>query len=173
MSCSESRRRPSASVAASDRPVYSGQEALTWPFPETAGSPVWQAWRSARDADRSGLESKGWAAIGLRQVLESTAHLRCVRASRDANEPAQQPHEISESTDSGQQADGARHVEPLGLHFQPALVQRLKRASLETLGDVAMADSSGWRWWAMAPGIGPRRAHEIAKRVRSLLKVSA
>ena len=167
------RPRSNSDGDALDRPVFSGREALTWPFPETSGSPVWQAWRAARDADRSELEANGWAALGLRQVMEQAAPGRREKAQSAANPAKPQPGESSVLSDSREHRDHGHHADRLIFHFEAALVRRLKRASLETLGDVAIAHSSGRKWWAMAPGIGPRRAHEIAQRVRSLLKVSA
>lgn len=52
------------------KPQFDGQDALTWPFPESAGSPVWQAWRKAREAARQDHGRTPWA-IGLQQVLAS------------------------------------------------------------------------------------------------------
>jgi hypothetical protein len=66
-----------------------------------------------------------------------------------------------------------RQAERLDRHFGPDLAARLRRAALETLGDVAIADTSGRQWWAMAPGIGPRRARAIVDRVRNLLEPGA
>ena len=52
------------------KPQFDGQDALTWPFPESSGSPVWQAWRKAREAARQDHGRTPWA-IGLKQVLAS------------------------------------------------------------------------------------------------------
>jgi hypothetical protein len=52
------------------KPQFDGQDALTWPFPESPGSPVWQAWRKAREAARQDHGRTPWA-IGLQQVLAS------------------------------------------------------------------------------------------------------
>ena len=72
-----------------------------------------------------------------------------------------------------EKGDRGRRAERLDLHFDSQLAQKLRRAALETLGDVAVADASGRRWWVLAPGIGPTRAREIAERVRTLLESAA
>jgi hypothetical protein len=41
-----------------------------WPFPESAGSPVWQAWRAAGEARRQQANA-AWPVLGLRQLLAS------------------------------------------------------------------------------------------------------
>jgi hypothetical protein len=173
----ERRQGPPAYVPASDRPHFDANDALTWPFPESRGSPVWQAWRAERDADRIELNAKGWAAVGLHQVMASRArrHGR-VRQRRNEGEPADAlQHDGAAARDAvtGGSTDRGFHADRLDLHFGAQMAQRLRRAALETLGDVAVAHSSGRQWWALAPGIGPRRAREIVERVRSLLEPGA
>jgi hypothetical protein len=157
---------------------FDGHDALTWPFPETQCSPVWQAWREAQEASREELRGSARLALGLRQVIRDGA---IVRRSDDAQERSRigLPEEclvdgaLEAVVSSAPSKEQGRLGESLDRHFGPELAARLRRAALETLGDVATADTSGRRWWAIAPGIGPRRAREIADRVHSLLGLTA
>lgn len=160
--------------ANADRHGFDALDALTWPFPETQCSPVWQAWRAARDAASEDARRADWQAIGLQQVIRAGAVAKrrgAVHQRVTAKVP--EPHPAagaSEPTTSEAASKGAGlRGDRLDRHFPPALAERLRRAALETLGDVATADTSGREWWAMAPGIGPMRAREIADRVRGLL----
>ena len=176
----DSRQSPPADVPASEPRHFDGHAALTWPFPETPASPVWQAWRAARDVLRGELESKGWAAVGLSQVMASSSRGRTSGVQPlDPGEAVQVPPSspVALNGEGGRGGGGAsvggHRADELGRHFDATLARKLQRASLETLGDVAAADASGRQWWALAPGIGPRRAREIALRVQSLLKAGA
>ena len=172
----QSRRGPQADATASDRPHFDAQDAHNWPFPETSGSPVWQAWRAARDLDRIEL-NKGWEAVGLRQVMATGAQRqRGAALEHDAGRCADLSHDTSTAAPdavSSSAPDRARLADRLDVHFDAQLARRLGRAALETLGDLSAAHSSGRKWWALAPGIGPKRALEIVARVHSLLQPNA
>jgi hypothetical protein len=138
---------------------------------------VWQAWRAAQNAVGGELHGSAWQAIGLRQVIREGAVVR----QHDDAQPSTKglPQECPADGGSEAIACGAASREQgllgdrLDQHFGPKLAARLRRAALETLGDVVTADTSGRQWWAMAPGIGPRRAREIAERVHSLVGLTA
>lgn len=166
-------RQPPCGAGAIATPIrFEASDALTWPFPQTQGSPVWQAWRAAQDAALADLRGSSWQAVGLRQVIKEGTVVRQRDAAKQRNTgvsantlPADDRTEpVARSEHVGRQG------ERLERHFGPDLAARLRRAALETLGDVAMADTSGRQWWAMAPGIGPRRARAIVDRVHSLLE---
>ena len=157
---------------------FEEHDALTWPFPETECSPVWQAWRAAQEAAREELRGSARLALGLRQVIRDGA---IVRRRDDAQEPSRIDLPEERPPDGASEVvartappmEQGRLGESLDRHFDPELAARLRRVALETLGDIVTADASGRRWWAMAPGIGPRRAREIAERVHSLLGPTA
>ena len=137
-----------------------------WMNEKVRGTGRRSVFRHARRAD--------WQAIGLQQVIRAGAVAKrrsAVHQQVTAKVP--EPHSAaaaSEPATSEAASKGAgRRGDRLDRHFAPALAERLRRAALETLGDVATADISGREWWAMAPGIGPLRAREIAERVRGLL----
>ena len=134
---------------------------LAWPFPETRCSPVWQAWREAKEKAHAEAQA-AWTKVGLQQLISAPRSGQRqaalpVRNAADSPSPARPQHGLGRSS------------EALALHFGPDVAGRLGRAALETLGDVAAAEESGRRWWAMAPGIGPVRAREIAQQVHRLL----
>ena len=173
-----SRKTPRVSGVISKPHGFEGHDALTWPFPETQCSPVWRAWRAAQEAAGEELHGSAWQAIGLSQVIRDGA---VVRRSNDAQQrsmrglPQERPSDgtIEAVASSEPSTEHGRLGERLDRHFGPELAARLRRAALETLGDVVTADTPGRRWWAMAPGIGPRRAREIADRVHTLLGLTA
>lgn len=173
-----SRKTPRVAGAITKPYGFEGHDALTWPFPETQCSPIWQAWRAAQEASREELRGSARLALGLRQVIRDGAVVRRrdgaqERSTRGLPEegPADGASEVVAS--SAPSMEQGRLGEGLDRHFGPELAARLRRAALETLGDIVTADTSGRRWWAMAPGIGPRRAREIAERVHSLLGKTA
>jgi hypothetical protein len=161
--------RPSRSTApmasgSAERDGFKALDARLGPSPRRS-APRRAAWDSASgDARRA-----DWQAIGLQQVIRAGAVAKrrsAVHQQVTAKVP--EPHSAaaaSEPATSEAASKGAgRRGDRLDRHFAPALAERLRRAALETLGDVATADTSGREWWAMAPGIGPLRAREIADR---------
>ena len=173
-----SRETPRVAGAITKPYSFEGHDALTWPFPETQCSPVWQAWRAAQEASSEELRGSVRLALGLRQVIRdgavakrgAGAQERSTRGSPEAG-PVDSASEVVAS--SAPSMEQGRLGESLDRHFGPELAARLRCAALETLGDIVTADTSGRRWWAMAPGIGPRRAREIAERVHDLLGPTA
>ena len=157
---------------------FDGTEASTWPFPETSGSPVWQAWRSAQAALASQQrQAASCLASGVREVL-ATRRVTAELASDGKQErPAQQVDRLraaNASLRAGKAPQAPTDWRPrpeddLRLLVGADMAERLARGALHTLGDLEAAGAAGRRWWDEVPGIGPKRARELAARVRNLL----
>ena len=164
------------------QPSFDGTEASTWPFPETASSPVWEAWRQRRLTEQARVAASAafWRGAGVERLLSSKSRMRSTPAPQvaagsssgvQAEEPLRVTNKRMRAARPSEVIRPARGAASDGLwtFFEEDLVQRFIRAGLSTLGDIAEAKASGRRWWIAVAGIGPKRAKEIETRVHALL----
>ena len=134
------------------------------------------------DAERAG--ARWWAfapAIGpmrARQVSAAVAEALGQSARQQSADPPMRPRGRSSNglpnitalplASDGSQPQGSPD-DAISDWFGSDVAARLSRAGCTTLGDVAAAAAGGGRWWALAPGIGEKRAKRIADLIGAAL----
>lgn len=162
---------------------FDGTEAPTWPFPETTGSPVWEAWRQRQLTEQAQVAASAtfWSGVGVEQLLPPKSRARspdaslatadaCSVSTREKLREANSRVRAAKASQTALRPTRGASTDRLERFFDPDVAEKLCSAGLATLGAVAEADSSGNRWWVGVAGIGPKRAKEITAKVQALLK---